>query len=430
MNAARKLQRVRPQLHLATFTGRVNRTAARLMIVVNGLLMVIAGCGQPEELEVTYGQRKGTAASSVNGTGVLAAMYEEAGFSAYTWRYLSSGLHDYDVIVWAPDDFGPPSEETREFFDEWLARENGKTLVYIGRDYDAAGHYWQRVLPTAPPDQQLEIRRRLAQSRATHSSRRLQMPANECVEWFTMRRNLSRRQTRQLRGTWSDGIDANETNIWTTGLLEIPTKTQLSKVWKDPAPPIYRQPDFESLLYDGDRTLVTRVTKSSWGDGQVIVVANGSFLLNLPMVNHQHRKLAGKLIEACRPEGKVAFLESGPGGPALLDFAPKQSSSDATRRRVLVAAHWFILGMIYCFSVFPIFGRPKSYDADSQPDFAQHVDALAALLERTRDTQYARRHLDYYRDTARREASSQVTAPAEAASRSAGGGIQHHENRG
>ena len=69
------------------------------------------------------------------------------------------------------------------------------------------------------------------------------------------------------------------------------------------------------LLGDGKTTLVSRVTKPAWGDGQVIVVTNGSFLLNLPLVNHEHRKLAGHLIRECVPGTKVAFLESGPGGP-------------------------------------------------------------------------------------------------------------------
>ncbi len=35
-------------------------------------------------------------------------------------------------------------------------------------------------------------------------------------------------------------------------------------------------------------------------------MANGSFLLNLPLVNHEHRKLAGKLIDAVGPPGKTS----------------------------------------------------------------------------------------------------------------------------
>ena len=74
------------------------------------LLLMISlaiGCRRQETLDVTYGQRRGDAAASVNGTSVLATMFEEAGFDALTWYYLSSRLNNCNVIVWAPDEFAP-----------------------------------------------------------------------------------------------------------------------------------------------------------------------------------------------------------------------------------------------------------------------------------------------------------------------------------
>ena len=67
------------------------------------------------------------------------------------------------------------------------------------------------------------------------------------------------------------------------------------------------QPQFEALLAtEDDVDIVTRVTRRSWHGGQIVVVANGSFLLNLPLVNHEHRKLADKLnfgLCSCRKNG-------------------------------------------------------------------------------------------------------------------------------
>ena len=62
------------------------------------------------------------------------------------------------------------------------------------------------------------------------------------------------------------------------------------------------------------------VSREWFDESQLIVVANGSFLLNLPLVNHEHRKLAGKLIDAVGPPGQtVVFLESFAGGPPISD---------------------------------------------------------------------------------------------------------------
>ena len=102
------------------------------------------------------------------------------------------------------------------------------------------------------------------------------------------------------------------------------------------------------------------MTKPAWGEGQLIVVTNGSFLLNLPLVNHEHRKLAGHLIEACQPGSKVAFLESGRGARRYGPDGLAKQSPPASREHVLLAAHWCVLGLVYCFCIFPIFGRPKS----------------------------------------------------------------------
>ena len=54
--------------------------AVSLLIV----LAAVSGCRDSQELEVSYGQRRGVAGKSINGTSVLAGMFEEAGHKVST----------------------------------------------------------------------------------------------------------------------------------------------------------------------------------------------------------------------------------------------------------------------------------------------------------------------------------------------------------
>jgi len=112
----------------------------------------------------------------------------------------------------------------------------------------------------------------------------------------------------------------------------------------------------------------------------------------------------------------VGFLESGPGDPMVSDQAPLPAWSRATRERVLLAAHWCVLGLVYCFCVYPIFGRPRTVADEKVPDahpaaFVQHVDALGELLQRTGDAKFAQRQVEHYHLVTRRDP---VTRPRHA----------------
>lgn len=374
------------------------RSWSRSILAVCVLLLFVGGCRRSEEIREDYAIRGGRAGSSVNGIGVLADMFEAQGCDVFSWRRLSPKLDDYRVIVWAPDDFVGPTQEQREFLDNWLKAKSGRTLVYIGRDYDAVSQYWQEVLPSATADQQPEIARRLAQAQSQHDEARINMPVEEMSEWFVIRRDPPRRRIAVLSGPWSEKVDAPQTDIWVQGRLEVPTADELVTLDKDDSKLSFAL--FETLLESDDIQLAYRVVRPDWGTNQVIVVVNGSFLLNLPLVNVEHRKIAGHLIRECRTQqkqSKVAIIESGPGGPAVHSTESQVRDPEAARRRVLLAIHWVVLGMLYCLSIFPLFGRPKSGPPDSVAEFSQHIDALGSLLEKTHDQAYAQHQLEQYR---------------------------------
>ena len=56
-----------------------------------------------------------------------------------------------------------------------------------------------------------------------------------------------------------------------------------------------------------------------------------------------------------------------------------------------------MVGLLLCFWRWPIFGRPQELPRESTSDFGKHIDALAELLERSHERDYAAARLAYYR---------------------------------
>jgi hypothetical protein len=384
----------------------------RISALVAGALLSLAGCERSVELDVAYGQRQGLGARSVNGTSILADIFTRSGARVLTWRTLSPRLTRYDAIVWAPDDFGPPSQEVRDFVHRWCSSGSGRTFVYIGRDYDAAPQYWQQVAVGASAQQRTELQRRAARAAALYDLDRLAMPAQHRGEWFDMHRDRPPRRVDRLEGPWSAGIRAAEADIRLRGCLDVPARTEDPPAGEDSPEAQRRGMNHEVLLSDGERALVTRVTASGWGTSQLIVVTNGSFLLNLPLVNHAHRTLAGRLVQVCGPPGRVAFLESGLGGPRTIELGATVAPPASRPERVLLVVQWLVLGVVYCLSIFPIFGRARSLPDEHAAQFVQHVDALAQLLEKSQNRAFAERQVQQYQAGTRCETTHAGPAPA------------------
>jgi len=134
-------------------------------------------------------------------------------------------------------------------------------------------------------------------------------------------------------------------------------------------------------------------------------VANGSFLLNASLVNHEHRKLAGKLIDEVGPPSQtVVFLESGRSGPTISEKDP--SAAVPTGMEILTVSpicwiflQFAVVGVLFCFSRWPIFGLPRQLPADAPSDFGKHIRAVAELLGRSRDRAYAMARVLNYQQT-------------------------------
>jgi len=392
-----------------------------LPLLVAACLVGVGGC-MPPDITVEYGRQSGlTGGSSVNGTGVLAGMFRDAGHRVTTLRRISPRLRQFEVVVWAPDDFQPPSTEQRVALEDWLSR-GGRTLIYVGRDFDAAPLYWERVLPLVPVDDRPEVLNRLAENRARHDVQRVDVMSDLATRWFRFERDRAPCQVIRFESAagWLEGVETEELDIHLESRLipplpgeEIPVTTPVATNWPAPGSVLLedelefldpedaelqqRAPEFVEVLLSGNQEpLVTRLRDSAWSDSQLLVVANGSFLLNYPLLNRQHRKIAGRLIDACGEDRKVAFLETSSLNRSVSsgdDSNPRPTGLEAFTTWPLgfILMQAMLLGMVLCFVLFPIFGPPRTLEPAGLSDFGKHVEAFGRLLARTRDAEFARK---------------------------------------
>jgi hypothetical protein len=361
--------------------------------------MFLSGCG--EDIDTYYGRRMG---KSVNGTGVLADMFENAGHKVTSRSALSPGLHEIaDVIVWFPDDFQPPNQQAVSWLENWLAARAGRTVIYVGRDYDAAPAYWREIQPLPPLEQAPQVQaKRLVAEQEFDSARNAAVDGASC-NWFTLQKIAKPpRRVTTLTGPWSAGVNLAGADV------------DLYSDYKFGAAD-------ETLLASNLETIVARRScfaaidyASGAETSQLIVVTNGSFLLNYSLVNHEHRKLAGHLLNEIPPGQRIVFVESGPGGPQILQNEPKPKSPNGLEVFAVwplgtVLLHLAVAGIIFCFARYPIFGVPRDPAKESLSDFGKHVTAYAELLEATGDRTYARKKVEQYRQAVHKEAERPPT---------------------
>jgi len=420
---------IAPQIKVA-FGKRV-----RWSITLLTLASLVAGCSD-ESISTVYGRRAANLRSA-NGTSVLASMFEKAGHKVSTWRRLSPKLDGFQVIVWAPDSFEPPSLEEREYLEGWLADNPDRTLIYIGRDYDPLPDYWSQMLVGSSADQRTEFSRRLARSLVEREENRVGIPPATFARWFLMRGEQPVREVKDLAGPWAEGVDVRSVRLSLGTTFDLPTAQDIpagagvtgATPVTPPKPPklprflqrLLQQPgvesgdlpdEYEVLLSADSSPFVTRISDPAWNGSQLLVVANGSFTLNMPMVNLEHRKLAQRLVDVCGPADRVCFLESDAEGLSvntsdMNSGIPTKMEAFRVWPMNVLLIHLLAVGLIFCAMVFPIFGRPKRLPAPGRSDLSTHIDALGKLLAQTKDSEYARKCCETYQQQVRHERTRQ-----------------------
>ena len=344
--------------------------------LATGCLM-ITGCQMsPKDLSTEYGKINGIEGGvSINGTRVFADMFSIRGFRIKRRSKISPRINRYQTLVWFPDDHSCPRPEVTEAINAWLDQGYDRTFIYVGRDYNARADYLNDVMKQAPTAQKEELLRRLAETDLEHDTgwddQFWWKDELETCDWFDRIDRLNRKAN-QLSGPMAVNIDES---------AEIELSDMLQPTGES---------DWESkpLIIAGKEEFAFKLSRpwDEYSQGKIIVVSNGSFLVNYALVDSENRKLAGNLIDMCDPNGDVMFLESGRGGIKVSDSDTINHNrwswvSEAPLRYIV--PHFLMWGILFCFVFFPIFGRPKVIKPKSTSTFRNHINALGKMMGQT-----------------------------------------------
>ncbi|WP_422931087.1 hypothetical protein [Singulisphaera sp. PoT] len=341
-------------------------------------LLALVGCGGGM-LDTNYGRVRG---QSVNGTGTFAELLREEGHEVRTAFRLSDELSDWsDVIVRFAPFPGPPLKEEADWYHRWLNGGAGRRLIYVPSDFVATAEYWDEVLKHLPAGTSEKRKETATKNRDEARDWYKSLPpirkdVATPEEWFAVAAtNGAPEVCKTLGGPWGEVLDAKALAI---------TRHQTLKV------------DSESILLSGD-DFPLAIEWMTTSDSQVLVVANGSFLLNATLLNEARIPLAMDVVYWLGTDASnVAFVEgrsvagagaSSPSVFALLWIYPFG----------WVVAQLMLMGLIACLARAPRLGRARSAPTSGEDRPSAHPEALGALLARVRRPSEALVVLDAYR---------------------------------
>lgn len=428
-----------------------SRWYASAMLAAMFLIFALTGCGGVDSSDygsVVYP----TKTTSINGLGVFEQLCKQAGSRCIVVNRLSSKLEGVETLILVGDSFHPPAKEARDWIEDWLAGQPGRTVVYFGRDFDAELYYREQTLDQVPAESRQRAMIDLMSARTQLDTQLFgQIPDDVFCRWFTLRIHEPRRDIQQFRGPWADAF-AGESGSWPVRvLLEPPDPADAANKPKWPPPtatttaPIQfgpgasqqddegpvvftshwvpwdigddetweseweKAPEPEVMLSGADGTpLVTRLTSERYPGSQILTVVNGAPFLNGTLVEPHFRKIARRIIADLQPAKRIALLPFSEYGilVSLLDEDEDEVAGLSvltTWPMNIIMAHLAFLGVLICLALFPILGRPQKLRPPSLADFGQHAESLGQMLQRTGDVNFALNAVADYHRTVRGE---------------------------
>ena len=422
-----------------------------IMMLLGMATFWACGCS---EVKKEYGDSKGTmGAQSLNGFGALRNAYSKSGFRTRDISRLTRRVQKSQVVVWTPKQESGISKNVTKWFEKWLAGGD-RTLIYILPDSGSETDYWREMISLAPPDQRIEFRKRFAESinqRMDWRLNRVKLPSNG---WFSAQPIPFPQPFERLEGTWAfdQAPDKGSHTISSEFLLEAyepPPKKNASGAAGNPktgtptpttpnmslgptgpsaipwAPQTETSPSetkttFHPMLQSvPGGTIVAEIQSKKWKNSRVFVVGGGSYLTNYGLTRRLGKEIAKEIIRSSAKVNRsydrnfikqVGFLTTDWRGVAISD----QNADDAQVSGMelltvwpisLITIHGVLLGFVVCLVLFPIFGRPRKIEKNHQSDFADHLDAVAALMHKTGGDVYARGRISEYFKRIRGETS-------------------------
>jgi hypothetical protein len=319
---------------------------------------------------------------SLNGTAAFATLLRHRGHEVRAAVQLTDELAQWaeGIVRFAPYP-GPPESEEAAWYRSWLAEDPERWLIYVVRDFDTLAEYWKDVRDSlsesAAPGRRSEAeeKRSDASDWAGRLPKKPEKTGNP-TDWFTVENSLvAPKVCAKLEGLWAEGIDAAGAAL------------PLHEAIQSDRRCIMLSCDGKALVLD----------KSVIGRGKILIVANGSFLLNEALVKSARRPLAERVADW--PETgaqQIAFvegwsptrdLEGNPSLWALLGRLP-----------VLrwVAIQMAVAGVLASLARAPRLGRPRPDPVSGADRPAAHAEALGALLQKIKAAPESRGLLDRY----------------------------------
>ena len=371
-------------------------------------VLFVVGCASREpQLDRQYGTRRsGLGRGSIQGTSGLESLYQSAGHRVVGLRRIDPGIERLDTIVWFPRRDECPGEAAIAYLDAWLANGSGRTLVLVNRGYDLTLDYWRRLCHqdveatasrAANAKQVAYCQRAWARTFADHMAARMSRPAKEPCKWFTVTRDrFYPAPVDELDGPWRPPLDSKPSDRHPSDELR-KNRSLASLNRLEPGV------EYEStLLLAGDGIpWVFRLHRPEWQGSKIVIVSHPHFTVNLGQTDPLLRELAARLVDESSPDvsGRIGFLET-----ESADVLPNQQEAENVAWSFLfvwpvnlVMLHLLFIGLIGCWMVFPIFGRPQPLPDNRSMSFAEHVRALGDLLAKGNDGDDARRRVEQYR---------------------------------
>lgn len=417
----------------------LNHRFACPVLLLIGLSFCTLGCGSRYPTS-NYGLSEGSSARvSPDAVSAFRNMCDETNRKSMKVGSLSNRTaNKLSSLIWIPEESFVHSAPVLDWMEEWL-KKGDKTLIYVGRDYSPTADYWD--FAGAQLQSQEKNKSTIVGALENKALEELRLDSLQssqrdriALPWALLENEAGVFETvEQLEGPWASDLQEHKHRIrvrsffrdwsladsekvskqldwqaevsdsskpvqssfpkqWTTGdtnNLEIAKKVEENDL------------DAEVLLASkSNKPLITVLSKEEWQGSQVILLANSCFISNYSMTHRGNRIIAHKLIEDL-PQGKVGFLTAARDPRVSVgDEEEEQRGFEMLTEWPLnvISFHAFFLGMIVLASLFPILGRPKKLPELSTQNFAQHVEALGALLFRSSDRFYALTTIaDYFR---------------------------------
>lgn len=370
------------------------RSSHQILLVV--MTVFLLGCGtsfsEPERITSGYGRKSGSDfVNSLNGTAVFAEMVRASGATTSRADSITPRIRNVDQIIWFRDRFEPPTQEAIDALLDWVNSGQGRELIVVGRDSDSAIDYWTQVAAAAQGQDKIKARRRLATNNAEFNYRRSSRNLAEVnCAWYSLQENEYQTATR-ISGDWSTGIDPQKANLKVGIMLDHGTPNP-SLSWNKRYQP-------SVLLEVDEKPMVTVLRPRSDRAGQIVLVSNASFLTNYGLVNRENQKLAQRLIDFTPKNQTTLFLETGSEEVRVSDSETGHETWAWITKPPLryIIPHFLMLGVLFCFVLFPIFGRARRADpSEDYSTFRDHIRAMGKLMSISGNTQFARSKIDKY----------------------------------